>query len=105
MHDFGGTKNGINRAGLNAEGAPNAILLVNHSDLEWDVQATLCIKCKDGLVKELGERSDTCLTTRWAAINGRCALSDGTRVGRAAIKTTFCALCLRKQTVDTFSQH
>jgi hypothetical protein len=80
-------------------------LLVNDSDLEGDVQATIGIKRKDWTIEKLGERSNTRLTTRWAAINGGGILSDGPRVWRAAIKPAFCALCLREQTIDAFSQH
>jgi hypothetical protein len=90
---------------LNAQGASNAILLVNYGDLQWNVQATLCIKRKNWTIEKLGESSNASIAAWWAAIDGSRILGDGARVWRAAIKTTFRALCLREQTIDAFGQH
>jgi hypothetical protein len=105
MHDFGCAKNGIYRTGLNAESATNAILFINYSDLEWNVSATIWIKCKDWTVEQLGERCNARFAARWTAIDWSRIFGDGARIRRAAIKTTFRALCLREQTIDAFGQH
>jgi hypothetical protein len=80
-------------------------LLINHSNLEWNVQATICIKRKDWTIEKLSKCSNARLAARWAAIDRGRIFGDGARVGRAAIKATFRALCLWEQTIDAFGQH
>jgi hypothetical protein len=67
--------------------------------------AAACIKWQDGAVKQLSQDGDPDVAARRAAIDRSSAFCDSARVGRAALKPTFRALSLRKQKIDTFSQH
>jgi hypothetical protein len=69
MHQLRGTDNGIHRTGLNAKGATDTKLFVNHSNLQRLRFATTVVEGDERLIEQLRQGGNACLTTRGAAVN------------------------------------
>ena len=101
MHVFGGSQNGIDRTGLDAERAADAGLLIDYGDQRHiEMLAVFGIEFQHLGVEQVGECDDGRLSTGRALIDRRLAIGDGFGVGPAAWKSALPTLGLRQQGVD-----
>ena len=102
MHQPGGADNGIDRAGLNAERAADAVRLVDDGDFKGPVGAAFRIQRECIAIEQSGEFGDPGCPARRAAIDRRFAAGNRFGVGPASRITALGALGLGKQVVDAF---
>lgn len=94
VHQLGGAKNGIDRAGLNAFGAADAFGLANIGHLRRGL-AAIGIQLQYGNPEQTGQCSDGLGPARRALVDS-FALGNALRIGFAARVAAFSALSLRQ---------
>ena len=104
MHLLGGADDGVDRAGLDAEGAADTGLLVDEGDRLRLFDTVFFVERLVLAAKQVGQLAHAFVAAGRALVDVRLALGDRVGVGPAAGKTALSALCLRQDRVDLLDQ-
>jgi hypothetical protein len=105
VHLFGRAEDGVDGAGLDAFGAADADIFINHGNRFYFLRDTVLGVDRQGVAtQEVGQRDNAGFTTGWALIDFSFAISDGLCVGTATWKAALPTLRLRQDGVDLIDQ-
>ena len=104
MHLLGRAGDGVDRAGLDAQGAADAELFVDEGHRFRLGRAVAFVERLGFHAQQLGELLDAFLAARRTQVDVGLALGDGLGIGPAAGKAALPALRLRQDGVDLFRQ-
>jgi len=99
MHHFGGTQNGIDRAGLNTFGATNTFVLTNPGDHGLFFNTVLGIERLGLDIQQVSQCLNGLFTTRRALIDG-ITICNRLGVGPTTWIATLATLGLGEQRID-----
>ena len=100
MHLLGGAKDGVHRAGLDAEGAADAGLFVDHRHHLGLFHPVLLAQRLGVPAQQVGQGQDHRLAAGRALVDVRLLVGDGLGVGAAAGIAALAALGLGQDGVD-----
>ena len=102
MHDLRCPQDGVNRAGLNALGAANALRLANPGHDGLLFRAVLSVERLGLNIQQVSQRLNGLFTAGGALVNG-IAVGDGFRIGATAGIAALATLGLGEQGIDLFA--
>ena len=83
VHDLRCPQDGVNRAGLNALGAANALCLANPGHDGLLFRAVFCVERLGLIIQQVSQRLNGLFSAGGALVNG-IAVGDGFRIGATA---------------------
>lgn len=104
MHLLGCAEYCIDRAGLNAECAANAKILIDDGNGARFGYSVPGVQRFGVYSQQPGDVADTIVVTRWALIDIRAFFHDCPGIGFATGEAALTALCLRQDGVNLFDQ-
>ena len=104
MHVLVGADDGVDRTGLDAQRAADAVRLVDAGHQQRTGLAAAQVERQGGRLQQGGERGDAFVAARRAAVDGGVAGGDGIGIGPAAVIAALGALRLGQQGVDAVGE-
>ena len=100
MHAFMGANDGIHRASLDAQGAADAPVFVNVSQVPGAFKAMRWVQALSRLSCQQRQLPHPLFTAWWALVDGGLLCGNGLRISSAILEAATLALCLRQHRQD-----